>query len=680
MAEPTDVPLQPRAGRFITLRSVALGTLLVAGTCALTPYNDYVVANTPMIGSFLPLALVISFFVLVVLVNAPLHRFAPKHALSSGELGVMMLMLLVAASVPATGLMRLFLPQLVAPFRVGSTDVRFWNAFTQMNLPGWLFPVESVADGRSSSTVWGFYGSLLPGESIPFAAWAKALAGWGVFFAGLFATILGLSGIVRRQWAVNERLQFPLAQLQLALIESPRPGRMLNDMLSRRSFWIALVAVLILQSLGALNRYFPREIPAIPLRYNLSGVMSEEPWVYFSSSVKQAAIYFTFIGIAYFIPLRISFSLWAFFLLQHVVNVQSQAVWQYQVPADAWRDQHLGSAVVYLAGIAWIGRHHWAMVLRQLVRRPRRGEPAGDFGSYRLMLVLAILGTVVMLGWLLFVGVAAWVAIGIVAFLVGAQVVTARVVAESGMAFIKTDTYFTQVYTMFPPSAVTGRDVFFSGVFTAAGPVASRECLMPFATHGLQVADGTDMPPRQRRGVMALMAYALLVAVGVSAVSSLWCYYHYSVPLTTQVQRPVLNPTGTEDRPRVDVVDPLNRHADGRWAPQTYNQPLNLGIGAAVTAVLQWGAWRFSAWPLAPVGYLVCSTYQMSHAWFSLLLGWLCKTLLVKYVGASGFQRAKPLFVGLIFGEALAAGLWLLITLILAWLGMEYQQIEFLPI
>lgn len=676
-----DQPLtQLERPRWITWRSVLIGTLLIVLMSALTPYNDYVVVNTPLVGSFLPLAVVLSIFVLVVVINAPLHGLAPRHALRSGELAVILLMLLVASSVPATGLMRLFLPQLVAPFRFGQTDMQAWNAFSRMNLPGWLFPVEDVAEGRHSSVVSAFYNRLSPGESTPYAAWVVPLAGWGVFFLGLFATILALSGIARRQWATNERLQFPLAQLQMALIEPPQRGRWLNDLLGRPSFWIALLAVLILHSMGALSEYFPREIPPIPLRYNLASVMSEEPWVYFHGSIKQAAIYFTFIGIAYFIPLRVSFSLWAFFVLQHVINVQSQAVAQYQIPADAWRDQHLGAGVVFIAGLLWIGRRHWGMVLRQVVRPPRANEPAGDFGSYRLMAIVAVVGTVIMLGWLLLVGVTLWVAVGIVAFMVGAQIITARVVAESGMAFIKTDAYFTQVYTQFPPTAVSGRDVFFSGVFTAAGPVASRECLMPFALHGLQLADATDMQPGQRRGVLWLMGYALLVAVVVSAVSSLYCYYHYATPLTSRVEPPILNKTGTEDRPRVDVMQPLVRHAAGRYAPQTHSTPINVGIGATVMTGLQVASWRWTAWPLAPVGYLVCSTYQMSHAWFSILLGWAIKAMLVRFGGASGFQSAKPVFIGLIFGEALAAGLWLVITLILAAMGYDYRPIEMLPI
>ena len=69
--------------RWITWRSVILGTLAVVLVSGVTPYNDFVVANTFFIGSYLPVAVVLWFFVLIVLINAPLHRWAPHRALRS---------------------------------------------------------------------------------------------------------------------------------------------------------------------------------------------------------------------------------------------------------------------------------------------------------------------------------------------------------------------------------------------------------------------------------------------------------------------------------------------------------------------------------------------------------------------------------------------------------------------
>jgi hypothetical protein len=42
------------------------------------------------------------------------------------------------------------------------------------------------------------------------------------------------------------------------------------------------------------------------------------------------------------------------------------------------------------------------------------------------------------------------------------------------------------------------------------------------------------------------------------------------------------------------------------------------------------------------------------------------------------FTRAKPLFIGIIFGECLAAGVWLIVNAILVMNGYESRTITFL--
>jgi len=46
---------------------------------------------------------------------------------------------------------------------------------------------------------------------------------------------------------------------------------------------------------------------------------------------------------------------------------------------------------------------------------------------------------------------------------------------------------------------------------------------------------------------------------------------------------------------------------------------------------------------------------------FSVFLAWLAKTFILKYGGPSLFQRARPFFMGLILGQFVVAGLWLII-------------------
>src|SRR5581483_3618798 len=153
------------APRWITWRSILLGSLAVAATCALVPYNDYVVENTFLVGSFFPPALVLAILVLVVGINAPLRLIAPNRALSKGELGTILAMLLAGCSIPSQGLMRSLIPQLVNVFHF-SDDARFWNAFVAMHFPRGMFPVEDIRRGWESKIVEYFYSRIPPGSGV----------------------------------------------------------------------------------------------------------------------------------------------------------------------------------------------------------------------------------------------------------------------------------------------------------------------------------------------------------------------------------------------------------------------------------------------------------------------------------------------------------------------------------
>ncbi len=51
--------------------------------------------------------------------------------------------------------------------------------------------------------------------------------------------------------------------------------------------------------------------------------------------------------------------------------------------------------------------------------------------------------------------------------------------------------------------------------------------------------------------------------------------------------------------------------------------------------------------------------------------------LVLRSVRASLYQQLKPAFVGLIVGEAAATGFWLVVAIVMAWTGNDYQAIYF---
>ena len=165
--------------------------------------------------------------------------------ISIWQLAIVLLMTLVSCGIPNWGLMRFLAPTPVAPFHLGASDERFWNTFAGMNLPAWLFPVESVEKGRTDPTATWFYTRVPRGESIPWAAWIIPLLAWGAFAAAMLATLVAIGRLIIGQWMTNERLPMPLVRVQAALIESPEPGRRLTRPLAiihRRSHQLGLTA------------------------------------------------------------------------------------------------------------------------------------------------------------------------------------------------------------------------------------------------------------------------------------------------------------------------------------------------------------------------------------------------------------------------------------------------------
>src|SRR4051812_19300185 len=406
------LPHAPPTRRAVNWRSVTLGLVGVVLLCAITPYNNYVMNNNDLVGNALPTGMLLFTFVVVLLVNAPLHRFAPRQAFSSGELAVAMGMVLVACAVPSVGLMRYLPGHLVAIFSHASQNNDYAEVLRLLRLPDWMFPTMSVSDpaARGLDPVVRDYVGRVPLESnrfidgvraVPWRAGGTPALSWGAFFGSLFGAVMCLSLIFRRQWVENERLPFPLASVCLSLIESPPPGKALNRLFRSRGFWVAFVVVFGIHCTNSLAWHFPKQVPVIPLRFDLRPLMAGEPLKYTEELwVQQNQLYFTIVGITLFVQTKVSFSLWFFFVAVQVVRLV-MGMHQKTMTFGMEVDQIFGALVPFGITILWVARQHLLAVFRQMFRGPRGGEPVGRYLPHAVAgwgLVICLACTV---GWLL---------------------------------------------------------------------------------------------------------------------------------------------------------------------------------------------------------------------------------------------------------------------------------------
>ena len=52
---------------------------------------------------------------------------------------------------------------------------------------------------------------------------------------------------------------------------------------------------------------------------------------------------------------------------------------------------------------------------------------------------------------------------------------------------------------------------------------------------------------------------------------------------------------------------------------------------------------------------------MMGQMWFTIFLGWLCKTGITKFGGHDAYHRAVPLFIGITLGDVASMLFWLVI-------------------
>lgn len=661
-------------------RSVTLGLTLSIGIVCITPYNDYVVNNSFIVNNYVPTILTLAMLAIVLLVNGPLHKWAPRFAMSPGELAVVLTMALLSCSIPSQGLLRQVLPMPVAPFALTASDPNYKKVFDDMDLPPAMFAVEDMDKGHMEPVVTHFYGRVPEGEKIPWHRWLRPAVVWGALSGFFLLALLSIACLVRYQWTVNERLAFPIAQLQSMLIAPPRPGKALNDVFRHPGFWVSVGVVIFVQASAWLHQYFPKNIPEIPTSYDLRTMFSEQPWNYLAGWVKEQGVIFTLVGISYFTPTRVSFSLWGTALLMALIAWPLAAQNSTAMDGAALNDQALGAAFAFIGGVLWIGRHHWAMVGRAIIGAARPNDAHGVFVSYRLAALGLAIGVVGMFAWFLWAGCVWWLAVVLVLMIVMAHVITARVVAETGLAFIRVPVGMNQILTNLDAKILTPRDAYLYGIAHYGFMQAAREGTLTFALHGLNVVDDTDASEKDKHRLMPILMGTLVIAVIAGGLAGLWCYYSYAIPLDPHATNMTeLNQWGLRLWPNDWLKTPVMQVDAGVFPKKAYNSWLHIGIGIGVMVVLQAMTWRFSGWPLLPVGYLIANSWYTQTAALSLFIGWLAKTIILRFGGATLFNNLKPVFIGLIFGEALSTGLWLIITLIRALNGLDFYVVRFMP-
>ena len=638
-----------------------------------TPYNNFIL-KTGFISDDYLMPSVLALLLFTVLILNPLIRLMRNSwGLDFRQIALITGILFIGASLTSNGLLRCMPYSLARQVSDASEWKETAEYYESADLPTSLFPGK-LGHHENIEVVRQFLVKLPKGESIPWGAWKAPAMSWLVFFLFVWMMCISLAGIMLPQWLVTERLAFPLTRILQTLMETPEENRLLPAIFRDRRFWIAALSVLFVHTLVGLNTYFPDRIPAYQTSWSLAQIFTEEPLSYLPGYMKSGKFYFTFIGVAYFMSTRVSFSIWFFMVAYALYTLVGQAYFPpfYDEAPTAHRS---GALIAITFTILWLGRARLFHVLRCAVypaSKPRTDADRRD-SNFFYMFWIAMFG---MCGWMVWIGVQVPWAILLAVIICIYQLVVMRIVAETGLPVVGLyDEHFHHYFRLIPIRLVNGASAWFMGAMSSMlGGTGTRSSLAAFALQAMSLDEGSR-PSRQWKTARCFVV-VLILSFFACGAAHIYFSYHHSQTLDSNPEVPISSwgsyRLGT-------AVEKLREQVKGDWDEPAYNQPGHMAFGAILAGGLQYASLIMPKWPLHPVGVMLAYTWFGTTVWMSVAVGWLLRVVLITFGGARLYRRLRSTFIGLIIGEAFAAILWFSVSGILALSGQPYRIVAILP-
>jgi len=623
--------------RGVTARAVFIGAILIPILVVWAEYVEIKAAGPDMISTSIILCLLFAVIVLAG-VNALVQRLFPRLALSGGELLTIYCMGGVGISPCGIGMLQWLVSALPARAKGKWKD-------TDYLVPEWARVTDKEA-------VNGFYkGQENWWEHL--GAWLPSILLWSAFLLVLFFAMFCISVLLRKQWVERERLGFPLVQLPLELLrggsESFGDGGRLH-LWRTPLFWLGVGIPVILQAIAAIHFTFAPTVPYFPMKPNdmpdIQGwfTSSGRPWA--AVGYLKLTFYPFVLGLAFLLALEVSFSCWATYWLVKLVAVitfffglndgDGANLWNTKT-MPLLGDQSVGAFLGLATMSLFLARDHLKETLRTAFGEPGGTDDSHEAIPYRVAWGGLALAFILLVGFGVALRIPISYAIGFFLIFLLTVIGFSRIRAEAGVP-----------WGYGPPMNVNGFLVEAVGTANwskeALGGFSAlvwmdadyRSTQMPYQVEALKIADSARQ--NMRRLTVALLI-ALVVGITAGWISQLAIYYHFG---------------GESGLERVSVGDKFPGQLNN-WLsntkPTDWGRVAAVGVGTVVVWLLAWARTVYTAFPFHPIGFAVSLTWTMQWLWFPMFLGWLCKSLLLRYGGMPAYRKALPFFLGLVLGD-----------------------------
>ena len=647
---------------------IAVSIPAVAVIWIVAPCNTFLLHNGHIGDDYLTPIATFLLLLIVLLVNPLLGRLSKSgfRFLDGGQLALVFGILMMATVLGTGGLNRHTLFALPKTVHRANTDARMADAYKELDPPASLFP-DSLEYGTDIPNTLAFVDELRPGQSLPYRAWLPPLLSWCAFALPWYLTMMAMAVIFFSYWRDVERVPFPLLGVLQKFVALPKDGGRLPTIFRSRAFWVSLGIVVLLHSLRQGNRYLPDRMPGFPLNWSFEGVFSENPWRHMGWWMKSGAIFFSFLGIAFFVPTRISLSVWIFQVVYAIYMMLGTA---YAPPFDftTLRDHRLGATLAFPLCVLWMARRHLANVARAVVKPG--ANP--DNRAYRVAGVCLLAGMLGMIAWLRWVNVPlVWaICITLTGFLTSLAMM--RVVAETGLPlFYPPPDCFIPLASLIPLAWRTHAGMYFSGVMAAWFGPGQRVCVATAATHAMGL--NKEIKPRGHAALGGLFMLVLILTIlGAGIVCLNIGYRNSSTPGGAYIADWSSAQLNTAENFLLANVSGSGTCELARSGPRVL-------FGAGLTTLLYGLCQLTPYWPIHPVGMLSIGSWSVMQIWPNVFLGWLCKVLVLRYGGPQLYRRLGVVFIGLVAGEVIAAIGWALFSSARAASGLPYFPVNILP-
>lgn len=572
---------------------------------------------------------------LVLAFNQLLKRFLPKTSLGNGELLMIYVMVTMGSAMAGHGLMQLLIPIMGHAFWYATPENEWAETFHRY-LPTWL----TVQDKDILQDHYKGYSTLYTMKHIK--AWLVPVLSWTGFIFIFCFLMACINVLVRKQWVEQEKLAYPMIQLPYEMIGQT------SKFFSSKVMWIGFGIAAALDILNGMHQIWPA-VPGIHLKLNNIGrYFVTKPW----NAVGWLPISFYpfMIGLAFFIPLDLSFSLWFFFLfwkaqriLWYIIGFSSSGG-----SFSGYRsiiEQASGAYLAIFVIAMWVSRRHLIQVFKKVFGQKSAIDDSDEPVSYRTAFIGLIIGSIVLLGFCYQAGMSIWVAV--IFFVVYYAIITSitRMRAEMGVPVhdMHNGGPDQLMATLIGTRALGPKNLSVFSLFWFFNRAHYSDA-MPYQLETFKLAEKTGTSPRN-------MYIAMLVAVLLGILATFWGFLHSS------------HEVGMAGRLEWFGWEPYNRLQ--RWITNPtkpdYSTGLFMGVGFITTIFFTIMRSRFLWWPLHPAGYAVSNSWGVEVTWFPILISCTAKFIILRYGGLKAHRRAIPFFAGLILGEFVIGSIWSII-------------------